>query len=115
MNAWEGCHEDGGETCAPAGRPGPGGGRTPRRPRTVMPPPINLRLRGVRNSGCVRHNHVLQEVPSMSFPTKRLMRLAVCLLVCSLATLAVAQEPQEKAQGKKAGDRIEKRSYEFKE
>src|SRR5262249_34347806 len=38
-----------------------------------------------------------------------------CLLVCSLATLVGAQEPQEKAQGKKAGDRIEKRSYEFKE
>jgi len=53
----------------------------------------------------------------MSFHTrtKRLTRLAVFLLLCSLATLAGAQQPQQKDKGKKTGDRIEKKTYEFKE
>jgi predicted peptidase len=51
----------------------------------------------------------------MSFPAKP-TRLGVCLVVCSVATLTAAQEPQQpKAQGKKTSDRIEKRTYDFKE
>jgi polyhydroxybutyrate depolymerase len=37
------------------------------------------------------------------------------LLLCSLATLVGAQQPQEKDTGKTTSDRIEKRTYEFKE
>jgi len=44
-----------------------------------------------------------------------LARLAACLLLCSLTTLAGAQQPQQKDTSKKPSDRIEKRTYEFKE
>jgi poly(3-hydroxybutyrate) depolymerase len=51
----------------------------------------------------------------MNVSTQRLVRFAVCLTVCGLATLAGAQPPQQKEQGKKTGDRIEKRTYDFKD
>jgi poly(3-hydroxybutyrate) depolymerase len=41
--------------------------------------------------------------------------LAGCLLLCGLTTLAGAQQPEQKGTGKKPSDRIEKRTYEFKE
>src|SRR5262245_29944645 len=51
----------------------------------------------------------------MSFRTctKALARLAGCLLLCGLATLVAARQPQDK--GKKTTGRVEKRTYEFKE
>ena len=53
----------------------------------------------------------------MSFrtPTRPLIRLAVCLLLCGLATAAGARQPQQQDQSKKTADRIEKKTYEFKE
>jgi poly(3-hydroxybutyrate) depolymerase len=53
----------------------------------------------------------------MSFrtPNKRLVRFALCLLLCGLATLVGAQQPPQPAQGKKAAGKVEKRTYEFKE
>src|SRR5262245_10525245 len=45
--------------------------------------------------------------------TRRLTRLAVCLLLCSLAAVAGAEQPQDK--GKKTAGRIERRTYDFKE
>jgi poly(3-hydroxybutyrate) depolymerase len=44
-----------------------------------------------------------------------LARLAACLLLCGLTTLAGAQQPQQKDTARKPSDRIEKRTYEFKE
>ena len=44
-----------------------------------------------------------------------LTRLAACLLLCGLTALAGAQQPPLKDTGKKPSDRIEKRTYEFKE
>jgi poly(3-hydroxybutyrate) depolymerase len=46
---------------------------------------------------------------------KRLTRLAVCLLLVSLAALAGAQQPPQKKDPGKAGSRIETRTYDFKE
>ena len=53
----------------------------------------------------------------MSFrtPTRPLIRLAVCLLLCGLTALAGAQQSQPNDTGKQPSDRIEKRTYEFKE
>ena len=48
-------------------------------------------------------------------PTAPLTRLAACLLLCGLTTLAGAQQPRQPDTGKKPSDRIEKRTYEFKE
>jgi poly(3-hydroxybutyrate) depolymerase len=47
--------------------------------------------------------------------TEQLIRLAACLLLCGLTTLAGAQQPQQDDTGKKPPDRIEKRTYELKE
>jgi poly(3-hydroxybutyrate) depolymerase len=47
--------------------------------------------------------------------TESVTRLAVCLLLCSVTTLAGAQQPQQKDTGKKPSDRIEKQTYDFKE
>ena len=47
--------------------------------------------------------------------TATLTRLAACLLLGGLTTMAGAQQPQQKDTGKKPSDRIEKRTYEFKE
>jgi poly(3-hydroxybutyrate) depolymerase len=47
--------------------------------------------------------------------TEFLTRLAACLLLCGLTTWAGAQPPQQKDTDKKPSDRIEKRTYEFKE
>jgi predicted peptidase len=51
----------------------------------------------------------------MSCLTKRLIQLAMCMAVCGLATLASGQPQQQKEPGKKTGNRIEKRTYEFKD
>src|SRR5262245_8486053 len=48
-------------------------------------------------------------------PTELLSRLAACLLLCGLTTLAGAQQPPPRDTGKKPSDRIEKRTYDFKE
>jgi poly(3-hydroxybutyrate) depolymerase len=47
--------------------------------------------------------------------TVPLTRLAACLLLCGLTTLAGAQQSQQKDTGKRPSDRIEKKTYEFKE
>jgi poly(3-hydroxybutyrate) depolymerase len=47
--------------------------------------------------------------------TEPLTRLAACLLLCGLTAPAGAQQSQQKDTGKKPADRIEKRTYEFKE
>jgi poly(3-hydroxybutyrate) depolymerase len=47
--------------------------------------------------------------------TAPLTRLAACLLLCGLTALAGAQQPPLKDTGKKPSDRIEKRTYDFKE
>jgi poly(3-hydroxybutyrate) depolymerase len=47
--------------------------------------------------------------------TEPLARLAACVLLCSLTSLAGAQQPQQKDPDKKPSDRIEKRTYQFKE
>jgi poly(3-hydroxybutyrate) depolymerase len=48
-------------------------------------------------------------------PIGPLTRLAACLLLCGLATLSGAQQPRQRDAGKKTSDRIEKRTYDFKE
>jgi poly(3-hydroxybutyrate) depolymerase len=53
---------------------------------------------------------------SLRTSARPLSRLAVCPLLCGLATLAGAQQPQQpqqQEQGKKTAGRIEKRTYEF--
>ena len=52
---------------------------------------------------------------SSSTPSEPLTRLAACLLLSGLATWAGAQPPQQKDTSKKPADRIERRTYEFKE
>jgi poly(3-hydroxybutyrate) depolymerase len=47
--------------------------------------------------------------------TRTLTRLAVCLMLGSLATLADAQQPQPQDQGTKTYGKIEKKTYQFKE
>jgi poly(3-hydroxybutyrate) depolymerase len=53
----------------------------------------------------------------MSFRTsaRLLSCLAVGLLLCGLATLAGAREPQQQEQGKNTAGRIEKKTYDFKD
>ena len=48
-------------------------------------------------------------------PAAPVPRLAACLLLCGLTTLAGAQQPQPRDADKRPSDRIEKRTYEFKE
>jgi poly(3-hydroxybutyrate) depolymerase len=48
-------------------------------------------------------------------PTEPVTGLTACLLLCGLTTLGGAQQPQPKDTGKKPADRIEKKTYEFKE
>jgi poly(3-hydroxybutyrate) depolymerase len=47
--------------------------------------------------------------------TESLTRLAACLLLCGLTTLAGAQQPQQKDTGKNPSERTEKRTYDFKD
>src|SRR5262249_26494757 len=79
--------------------------------RVDLPPLLNWTPRG--RTAFLSH----KGGTSMTFRTctKGLARLAVCLLLCGLATLVGAQQPQQKDQGKKAAGQVEKRTYEFKE
>jgi poly(3-hydroxybutyrate) depolymerase len=52
---------------------------------------------------------------SLRASARPLARLAGCLLLCSMATLAGAQQPQQQDEPKKTSGKIEKKTYEFKE
>ena len=48
-------------------------------------------------------------------PAAPVPRLAACLLLCGLTTLAGAQQPQPRDANRRPSDQIEKKTYDFKE